>query len=170
MQGLGDPLVGHVADHEHGGQLTGGREIDQLPVVFRIAHLVVPGGHVHPVIFQQAAVAHQHPPAAHPAGQAHILLINQAVHGGKNIGLILDDPAENSGQRTARLDRNGGRVQNRLVNAGAGEGLDAVEQHALAREQVGRVHHHGVQVAELFDRVPAADHAAPAQGLFSGPQ
>ena len=140
LQRLADLFVRQIADHKHRGQLPRGGQIHQLAVAVGVAHLIIAGRYIHAMVFQQLAVADQHPPAADPAGHAHILFIHQRFHRLQHAFVILDHPAEHMRQRAARGDSHRCRVHNGAVNAGAGKGLDPVQHHAVLRKQIARAH------------------------------
>ena len=47
-----------------------------------------------------------------------------------------------------------GRRENGVVNVGTGEGLDAVQQHTLIREQISDIHRQRIRGSKLAHRLP----------------
>ena len=155
--------IRQIGDHKHSRQLTGNGEIHQTATVLGVSGLIVGGGHVHAVVLEQTSIANKYAATIHPTGQTHPLLIHQTIDFVEQFLFILDDAAEDHGQGTTRTHRQRGSGQNRLVNMGTGERLDAVKQHTLVGVQIGDIHRQCIGLTEATHRLPSVEETASGQ-------
>ena len=161
----------HIAQHEHGMQIAGHCQIQNLQLaVFGVAVLVVLLRQGNALLLHVAAGADEDAVIVAPCRETQPGVLLQILDREQDIGAVLDDLAEQPAQGITAFVQHTGRIQDGAVDAAALEDTNILQRYAVGGKQVIGVQLNGVDAAQLLNGCPAGHHSAHSGSRSLQPQ